>query len=104
MSSSQTPSEVLMVRPLSFGFDAETAASNAFQSEAAAKDDTSVRAQAEFDAAVDKLRAKGVRVKVFQDQDDGIKKPDSVKKRRPNAINFLLRPYLWALSLLGLSQ
>lgn len=75
----QTTSNILMVRPANFGFNEETAASNAFQS----KDDdlingaASIKAIAEFDAFVEKLKAKGVNVIVVEDTADPVK-PDAV--------------------------
>ena len=75
----QTTSNILMVRPANFGFNEETAASNAFQ----AKDDTltgktaSQKAVAEFDVFVAKLRSHGVNVIVVEDTTEPIK-PDAV--------------------------
>jgi hypothetical protein len=67
-----------MIRPAAFAFDPETASSNAFQRET--RDDagaTHTRAVAEFDAAVETLRGKGVGVFVFEDTVDPAK-PDAV--------------------------
>ena len=51
-----------MVRPANFGFNEETAASNAFQTndDSLSNADVSRLALAEFDAFVDKLRSVGV--------------------------------------------
>ncbi|WP_035565158.1 citrulline utilization hydrolase CtlX [Hymenobacter sp. IS2118] len=67
---------VLMVRPASFGFNAETAASNHYQQHLAAADLTA-QVLAEFDAAVATLRGRGVRVQVFDDEPVPAK-PDAV--------------------------
>lgn len=64
-----------MVRPCSFGFNDQTAASNAFQKPPMAS--TSDRAIAEFDAAVATLRANGADVIVAEDIPDPVK-PDAV--------------------------
>ncbi len=75
----QTTSNILMVRPANFGFNEETAASNAFQS----KDEylnerlASQKAVSEFDAFVDKLRLNGINVIVVEDTPNPVK-PDAV--------------------------
>lgn len=65
-----------MIRPSAFGFNPETAQSNAFQKnldiEGAPK-----LAVSEFDAFVETLRSQGVIVEVFQDRDSPAK-PDAV--------------------------
>jgi hypothetical protein len=59
----QSAAAVLMVRPASFGWNPETAASNRFQAAApGAVDGVGARAVAEFDALVAALRAAGVTV------------------------------------------
>jgi hypothetical protein len=65
----QTTSTILMVRPANFGFNAETAANNAFQT-----DDKSLtiseiqdRAKAEFDDFVALLRQRAVHVLAFEE-------------------------------------
>jgi hypothetical protein len=65
----QSAAAVLMVRPVSFGWNPETAASNRFQ--AAAPDSARgvfARAAAEFDALVDALQAAGVAAYAFGDR------------------------------------
>jgi hypothetical protein len=54
-----------MIRPASFGFHAEAAATNAFAS--AADDDVRGAAQREFDGLVERLRAAGVEVLLLDD-------------------------------------
>ncbi|MEQ1579818.1 MAG: arginine deiminase-related protein [Steroidobacteraceae bacterium] len=68
-SDEQVAHHVLMIRPANFSANAETAASNRFQNlEAGAESlDPQVAAVAEFDGLVRALRAKGVRVFVFDD-------------------------------------
>lgn len=70
---------VLLVRPASFGFNAETALTNHFQQTPAGLDAPTAQQQAlaEFDAAVGALRAAGVRVLVFEDT-AAPPKPDAV--------------------------
>ena len=62
-----------MVRPAAFGFNAETAATNAFQQAPSAADAATPQqlasgARVEFDAAVAALRAAGARVCVTEDE------------------------------------
>jgi hypothetical protein len=70
---------VFLVRPARFGFNAETAASNAFQQPLAGLGEAQgqQRAFAEFDQAVAVLRSRGVRVLVFDDTPTPAK-PDAV--------------------------
>jgi hypothetical protein len=64
----QCAAAVCMVRPAAFGFNAETAASNRFQSGAAADPARdAAAARQEFDAMAGRLRAAGVRVLVVED-------------------------------------
>ena len=77
--TAQTTSHILMVRPANFGFNEETAASNAFQTndETLSNAEVSRRAIAEFDAFVEKLRSVGVDVIVAEDTNRPLK-PDAV--------------------------
>jgi hypothetical protein len=72
----QTTSHLLMIRPVRFGFNAETAVNNAFQ---VAGSDTGIatKAQQEFDAFVQLLRQQGVDITVVDDSADP-HTPDSV--------------------------
>lgn len=74
----QSTADVLLIRPASFGPNAETAASNAFQ-RPALSDEPSVRACAigEFDGLVAAVRKAGVRVHVFDDTTQPAK-PDAL--------------------------
>ncbi len=75
----QTTSTILMVRPANFGFNAQTAVSNAFQQNDTSVEKSEIKQLAiqEFDAFVDKLRDNGIHVIVAQDSDEPIK-PDAV--------------------------
>ena len=77
--SAQAPSAVILIRAEKFLPNPATAADNAFQSdvpEGQSDDAISARALAEMDALADALRAVGVRVHVFEDEDHT--RPDSV--------------------------
>lgn len=69
MRSVQAPAAVVMVRPHRFMPNPETAADNAFQTEAAQEAAQAVSAAAyrEVTQAVDRLEAEGVRVHLFED-------------------------------------
>lgn len=67
MSNTQSTSHILMIRPVNFGFNEETAASNAFQNRNAARDGVNEKAQQEFDHMVNTLRSNGVDVTVVDD-------------------------------------
>lgn len=58
-----------MIRPVHFGYNEQTAGSNAFQhiDHSYSAEEIRARAQAEFDAFVDKLRGAGIDVAVFDD-------------------------------------
>ena len=75
----QTTSSILMVRPSTFGFNSETAASNAFQSTLPGNSDDEIKEKAleEFDHFVALLRQKGIRVIVVEDT-AAPEKPDAI--------------------------
>lgn len=74
----QCTSHILMVRPAAFGYDPETAASNAFQQESELGAEALARqARTEFDGMVELLRGEGVQVHVLEDSADPVK-PDAV--------------------------
>lgn len=75
----QLASRVLMVRPASFGFNTETAVNNAFQGKQTqlSSKEVSEKAVAEFDKAVEKLRAQQIEVIVIEDTQNP-PKPDAV--------------------------
>ena len=66
-----------MIRPVNFGFNEETSASNAFQNRNADKNGVNERAQREFDGMVNTLRENGVDVTVIEDTPEPYT-PDSV--------------------------
>ena len=76
----QSPKEVIMVRPAGFGYDPETANSNAFQHK---PNDEAIKscsdsALLEFDNVVTMLESFGVKVTVFNEEASSLKKPDSI--------------------------
>lgn len=76
----QTTDHVLMVRPAAFGYNPETAASNAFQQDIAAisqRTAIATQAVAEFDQFVAQLRSIGIEVTVVTDSPTP-PKPDAV--------------------------
>jgi len=72
---SQSAAAVLMVRPACFGFNSETAGSNAFQ--LSPSGDVAENALLEFDAFEGALRRAGIRVLVARDTPEPIK-PDAL--------------------------
>ena len=78
MKTIQSTSAVLMVRPTSFGFNEQTAVTNTFQNHTdLSVGEVHARANQEFAGMVDKLRANGVHVTVFEDTET-LRKPDAV--------------------------
>ncbi|MBK8563632.1 MAG: amidinotransferase [Saprospiraceae bacterium] len=77
--TAQTTSHILMVRPANFGFNEETASSNAFQSNdnLLSSSEISKLAIAEFDSMVAKLRNVGVDVITVEDTNRPLK-PDAI--------------------------
>jgi hypothetical protein len=77
--SQQTTRHILMVRPASFGFNAETAQNNAFQQNDTRRsaDEITQAAKKEFDRFVRKLRKAGVNVIIAR---------DSAKPAKPDAV------------------
>ena len=72
----QTTDTVLMIEPIAFGYNAETAENNYFQVEQKGED-IQAKALAEFNAFVEKLRAKGIHVITIKDTLDP-HTPDSI--------------------------
>jgi hypothetical protein len=72
----QTTSHLLMIRPLRFEFNQETAVNNSFQSQSL-DDNTAELARVEFDQFVELLRSKGIDITVVEDTADP-HTPDSV--------------------------
>lgn len=74
----QTTDKVLMIRPVRFYFNEETAVNNAYQvDKKEAKDLVEKRAMDEFDALVEKMKSVGIHVEVIQDTDEPYT-PDSI--------------------------
>jgi hypothetical protein len=63
----QSTSHILMIRPVNFGFNEETAQSNAFQKRNAEKNNVQEKALLEFDGMVSILRENGIDVTVIDD-------------------------------------
>lgn len=77
VQESQLASAVLMVRPVNFGSNAETAGSNAFQRLVLADAEAQRRALREFDDLAAALEGAGVRVELFEDTPEPVT-PDAV--------------------------
>jgi hypothetical protein len=75
MKKPQTTSTILMVRPANFGFNVETAANNAFQTDDKSLTISEIQARAigEFDRMVEILRGRAVHVIVAEDSLSPIK-------------------------------
>ena len=77
---SRTTDTILMVRPYDFGFNEETGRDNEFQQRLdMTEQEVNQKANKEFQAMVDKLRAEGVTVLVLE-------KPDTPYPKTPDAI------------------
>lgn len=74
----QLASTILMIRPKHFGYNAETAADNVFQSKVETGiDETAQKAQSEFDAMMQVLKENAIDTVIVEDTDDPVK-PDAV--------------------------
>ena len=73
----QTTSTILMIRPVNFGFNEQTAGSNAFQNRNAEQQQVQDMALKEFDRLVNVLRENGVEVIVVDDTTEP-HTPDSI--------------------------
>jgi hypothetical protein len=76
-NNQQSTSHILMIRPVNFGFNEETAGSNAFQNRNADKDNIKQKARLEFDTMVNVLCENGVDVIVIEDTPEPYT-PDSI--------------------------
>ena len=74
---SQATNSILMIRPINFGYNEETAQDNHYQIKELSHKNVNERAQKEFDNMVKNLRQNGVSVHVFQD-DENEYTPDSI--------------------------
>jgi len=75
-TTEQTTSHILMIRPVNFGFNAQTAESNAFQKNGE-QAEVQQKALQEFDAFVEILRQNGIEVTVMEDTPEP-HTPDSI--------------------------
>ncbi len=77
--SAQVTDTILMIRPVRFGYNPQTAGNNAFQQSQGAENEAAIQAAAlaEFDAFAEKLRSAGVRVLIFSDRSED-PQPDSI--------------------------
>ena len=75
--SEQSTSHLLMIRPVNFGYNEETAESNAFQHKDKNQQEVQAKALAEFNNFVDVLRNNGVDVTVIDDNPQPYT-PDSI--------------------------
>ena len=74
----QTTNTILMIRPVNFRMNEQTAVNNYFQEELDLKNtEINAKAQSEFDAFVEKLRAVGINV-VVENDDALLDTPDSI--------------------------
>jgi hypothetical protein len=76
MLHKQTTSHLLMIRPVAFDFNAETAVNNAFQ-QSGSNGDAQKKAAKEFDEFVLKLQSAGINVHVIEDTPEP-RTPDSI--------------------------
>jgi hypothetical protein len=70
-------SHLLMIRPVKFGFNEQTAESNAFQTPGADQHEVQAKALAEFDGFVQIVKDNGVDVTVIEDTEEP-HKPDAI--------------------------
>ena len=73
----QATNSILMIRPINFGYNEETAQDNHYQIKDSINKNSNESAQKEFDNMVNNLRQNGVSVHVFQD-DENDYTPDSI--------------------------
>jgi hypothetical protein len=76
LASPNLASKVFMIKPKHFGFNHQTAETNAFQNKSASHDDIHIAAIDEFTKAVNLLRAKGIEVLVYESDD--AEAPDAI--------------------------
>lgn len=76
--STQTTSDLILIRPAAFGFNAQTATNNTFQKTPILnQQEIRQRVLKEFDDLVAKLKHEGLNVRVFNDSPDPVK-PDAI--------------------------
>jgi hypothetical protein len=78
ISMNYIASKILMIRPVKFGYNPQTAGSNAFQTEVDLSDEeVQSNALREFDSMIEKLKDLGIEVLIFNDTDEP-HTPDSI--------------------------
>ena len=73
----QATNSILMIRPINFGYNEETAGDNHYQNKDSIIKNTNGTAQREFDNMVKNLKQNGISVHVFQDDENNYT-PDSI--------------------------
>ncbi|MBE9464150.1 citrulline utilization hydrolase CtlX [Dyadobacter subterraneus] len=76
----QSTARIMMIRPVQFGFNTETAASNEFQQkdfDHSSSEETQTKAREEFDLMISQLSLTGLDLHIFDDTDD-VYRPDAV--------------------------
>ena len=73
----QATNSILMIRPINFGYNEETASDNHYQNKDSIIKNSNENAQKEFDNMVKNLKQNGISVHVFQD-DENDYTPDSI--------------------------
>jgi len=74
----QTTNTILMIRPVNFRMNEQTAVNNYFQEDLDLKNtEINIKAQQEFDAFVEKLRAVGINV-IVENDNEHLDTPDSI--------------------------
>lgn len=76
----QSTSQIMMIRPVQFGFNKETAESNEFQQESFAEGTRETAAQTaveEFELMIDQLKKAGLELHIFDDNAE-VNRPDAV--------------------------
>lgn len=76
----QSTARIMMIRPVQFGFNTETAASNEFQQkefDSSTNEQTQIKAREEFDLMISQLSLTGLDLHIFDDTDDAYR-PDAV--------------------------
>jgi hypothetical protein len=84
----QSTNNIFMIRPVNFGFNAQTADSNAFQIQQADQQAVQQKAVQEFDGFVNVLRENGVNVTVIEDTPEP-HTPDSIFPN--NWVSFMIQ-------------
>jgi hypothetical protein len=73
----QSTSRIMMIRPAQFGYNTETADSNAFQQSGFGQDTASENAREEFELMVSQMEKAGVNLYIFDDNEESTR-PDAI--------------------------